>query len=585
MSLSDLFVDVKKLPDDGYGLFQIFFLGGVYAYVLCIGSNMISDGSELLLLIPSMAGLVGSVVLPVLGAVPDGCIVLFSAVGPDAQSQLNVGIGALAGSTIMLLTIPWFLSVLGGRVDINEGECNYKGQKKLSGTNDFFNGTGVAIGRSVNIGGFLMIASALSYLIIEVPALFYMGETDDQIGKAENGYAMVSCFLCTILFIAYLYYMYLQADDENALQSQLETIQAGIKAGNINILSVIYHELNVDGEGTKNAKVLENVAAVQKKAVKQAGTTNSTVKQTSGQDAAKLGLKQSKQNSYNSDDITESDMEETKKHIVKLKVLIKPFFDKYDHDKSGTLDESEVVACLTDLGDKPTSDKKKVFDYMGMSVANKSSVNLDDFIAGMLSYAKNKLQDKSFMTKLKAQNGEDEDVDEEMPDDLQKLSPVEQQTALKKRAAYILGIGTLLVVLFSDPMVDVLNETGLRTGIPSFYVAFVLAPLASNASEVIASYNYASKKTTSSMAISLSALQGACVMNNTFVLGIFMLLVWLQNLSWEFMAETCSILLVIVVISFMSLKKNHTMLDASLILGLYPLSLVFVATLEACGWD
>ena len=87
------------------------------------------------------------------------------------------------------------------------------------------------------------------------------------------------------------------------------------------------------------------------------------------------------------------------------------------------------------------------------------------------------------------------------------------------------------------------------------------------------------------MAISLSALQGACVMNNTFVLGIFMLLVWLQNLSWEFMAETCSILLVIVVISFMSLKKNHTMLDASLILGLYPLSLVFVATLEACGWD
>ena len=35
---------------------------------------MISDGSELLLLVPSLAGLVGSVVLPVLGAVPDGAI-------------------------------------------------------------------------------------------------------------------------------------------------------------------------------------------------------------------------------------------------------------------------------------------------------------------------------------------------------------------------------------------------------------------------------------------------------------------------------------------------------------------------------
>lgn len=68
---------------------------------------MISDGSELLLLVPSLAGVVGSVVLPVLGAVPDGAIVLFSGMGDDAQSELSVGVGALAGSTIMLLTIPW----------------------------------------------------------------------------------------------------------------------------------------------------------------------------------------------------------------------------------------------------------------------------------------------------------------------------------------------------------------------------------------------------------------------------------------------------------------------------------------------
>lgn len=68
---------------------------------------MISDGSELLLLVPAVAGVVGSVVLPVLGAVPDGAIVLFSGLGDDAQEELSVGVGALAGSTIMLLTIPW----------------------------------------------------------------------------------------------------------------------------------------------------------------------------------------------------------------------------------------------------------------------------------------------------------------------------------------------------------------------------------------------------------------------------------------------------------------------------------------------
>jgi hypothetical protein len=31
----------------------------------------------------------------------------------------QLGIGALAGSTIMLLTIPWCLSIIGGRVDID----------------------------------------------------------------------------------------------------------------------------------------------------------------------------------------------------------------------------------------------------------------------------------------------------------------------------------------------------------------------------------------------------------------------------------------------------------------------------------
>ena len=89
MSISDLFVDVKSLPHNGFGFFQLVFLGGTYAYLLMYGSNLISDGSELLLLVPSLAGVVGSIVLPVLGAVPDGCIVLFSGMGPDAQSKFS----------------------------------------------------------------------------------------------------------------------------------------------------------------------------------------------------------------------------------------------------------------------------------------------------------------------------------------------------------------------------------------------------------------------------------------------------------------------------------------------------------------
>lgn len=104
-TLGKCFVDTAALPLTGFGFVQVLFLAAAYAQVLFVASNMISDGSELLLLVPALAGIVGSVVLPVLGAVPDGAIVLFSGLGPDAQDQLNVGVGALAGSTIMLLTM------------------------------------------------------------------------------------------------------------------------------------------------------------------------------------------------------------------------------------------------------------------------------------------------------------------------------------------------------------------------------------------------------------------------------------------------------------------------------------------------
>merc|ERR1711959_804469 len=105
-------------------------------------------------------------------------------------------------------------------------------------------------------------------------------------------------------------------------------------------------------------------------------------------------------------------------------------------------------------------------------------------------------------------------------------------------------MGTLLVLLFSDPMVDVvLSEIGVRTDVPGFYISFVLAPLASNASELVAAYAYAQKRTMKSMTISLSTLEGAACMNNTFCLCIFFIVVAWKKLAWQFTAETITIVL------------------------------------------
>jgi hypothetical protein len=74
-------------------------------------------------------------------------------------------------------------------------------------------------------------------------------------------------------------------------------------------------------------------------------------------------------------------------------------------------------------------------------------------------------------------------------------------------------------------------------------------------------------------------------MNNTFVLGIFMLLIYTQSLSWEFFAETLAILIVELIVGLYALKNKNTLFDGFCILSLYPISLILVMILESMGWN
>jgi len=105
--------------------------------------------------------------------------------------------------------------------------------------------------------------------------------------------------------------------------------------------------------------------------------------------------------------------------------------------------------------------------------------------------------------------------------------------------------------------------------------------IGSNISELIASINYAMKKTRKSITISLAALEGSVCMNNTFCLGIFLALIFFKGLTWEFSAETIAIIFVELVMSLVcTFRKTQTLLDAAFILSLFPISLVIVWVLE-----
>mmetsp|Transcript_2366 Transcript_2366/g.10082 ORF Transcript_2366/g.10082 Transcript_2366/m.10082 type:complete len:532 (-) Transcript_2366:258-1853(-) len=531
MGLSDIFIDVEGLPEGPYGFCQLLFLLLAYGYILFQASNMISNGSELLLLVPSLAGLVGSCVLPVLGAVPDGAIVLFSGMGPDAQEQLAVGVGALAGSTTMLLTIPWFLSVYAGRVDIDsDGDCVYK-VPKIDGMKSTLFEMGVQPHEDVRVGAQIMMITSLSYLLIQVPASYLHGPTD-EVAAGEQKWALAAMVVCVLAFILYLVYQYhvSQTSDEDAglfLKVDAVVVEK-IKKGEISLLAVM-------SSFVKDGPVSESTPL------------NRTA------------------------------------HYPRLEKILKPFFVLYDESGDGKIDRRELTLVLRDLG--ITLNFDEVNDRFDKYDTNSDGhINLQEFVQGMSELMDDPAA-REAIAKAGSKETTDEEEPEEMPEDFMHLPPEEQQRRVLMRSFYMMGLGTALVLLFSDPMVDVLSEFGKRINVPPFYVSFILAPLASNASELIASYNYALKKTRNSITISLTALEGAGSMNNTFCLGVFMVLIYAKRLAWQYTAETISILFVQFAVGLLALIPVQRVYLACFVLLVYPIALGLVAGLEAAGFD
>jgi Ca2+/Na+ antiporter len=535
------FIDPDQMSDQ-----QLLWAFVSYGYVLYTGAGLIGDGSELLFLIPSMANLVGSVVLPVLGAVPDGMMVLFSGMGPDAQNQVSVGVGALAGSTIMLLTATWFMAMVGGRVDIVDGQPQYKSAEKCTGNYSFLS-TGVQVLPQIGENAYLMLGTTLLYLVIQIPATMAEAKTGDAHDQAaaENKWALIGFILCVLCFLYYLYVNYAKANEPEGSveQKHIQNIIQAINDGKMTVVTVLsefWAENNAAADS--NRSLLDALTEEQRR---------------------------------------------------KLKTIIKPFFAYYDQNNDKTIDYQEFCMLLKDMRVQVNKDETQRLFQLADTDAS-GYMNFEEFADCIATCTNNINKGKKTITRgigserttsMEADDDADDDDEEEeeedIPEDLADLPPDVQQKMIFRRSCQMMGFGTILVLIFSDPMVDVLSEIGVRTDISSFYISFVLAPLASNASELLASYNYAKKRTSKTMTTSLVQLEGAACMNNTFCLAIFYALIYFRGLAWQFTAETIAIVVVQFLMGAVALLgSTMTMKTGVFIVCLYPLSLIAVYVME-----
>lgn len=549
-----MFPSIEPSEVGSSGLLWLFLS---YGFILFKASGLISEGSELLLLVPSLAGLVGGVVLPLLGAVPDGAIMLFSGLGDisKVQETISVGVGALAGSTIMLLTIPFGLSIIAGRVDIipnKDGKLqgNYGSKTKLSEGQSFAD-SGVAVADEIKHAAKIMAITTVPYFLIQVPAFFIHG-TEEEIASEESIYALVAFVVCIIGFVWYLGIHVKASREDQEKFHRVEKIKDYLLKGKLSLSGAMY-------------SVVEHF------------DSTPSMTSISGYDSIEVD-------------------EPSDKTLEYLRSVLRIPFRKYDMDQSNGLHKPELGIFLRDFNENLTPSE---LDTMFAKYDNDNSgvISFEEFVQAChsLIIASSKNNDNFVENNevevgvansvFNTEEGGEEDEEEEIPQDLLHLSPEKQQSAIKKKAFTMLGVGTCMVLIFSDPMVEVMQEIAERTNISPFYVSFALAPLAANASEVLASQYYASKKTRKTIIVSFSALLGAAAMNNTFCLSIFMGIIYFRGLAWEFTAETMAIISCQVFIYFMLKDNILTAQRGLLILSFFPFSIALVAFLESLGFD
>ena len=500
-------------------------------------------------------------VLPLLGAVPDGAIMLFSGLGDieEAQETLSVGVGALAGSTIMLLTIPWALSIVFGRVNIVDGTPVYKpgkGKSKVTpdlSFEDSLDSTGIIVNDAITEGAKIMIMTTIPYFLIQLPATYLEDVDPDNISAGEKSWALLGLIVCLVGFVSYLIMQYnISKKGENAVieMKTLSTMKKVMDSGKFSLSGVLADLIGMKEGETWALKSAE----------------------------------------YGSTDGSKFSMAVLPTKVQgQVKELLHTYFHRYDTSGDGLLDQGEIFNALKKDLNETSITAEDVNILVGQYDADGSgALSFDEFCSLALDIVKKDFiapAEKAVGDVIAEDAGEESEEEKDVPEELAHLSPAEQQRAIKKRAFTMLAIGTIMVLVFSDPMVDVMQEMANRVGISAFYVSFVLAPLASNASEVLASAFYASKKTSSSITISLSALEGAAAMNNTFCLSIFMGLIYFRGLAWQYTAETIAIVLVQFILAAYSAKKVLTTRHALAIISLFPLSIIFVYVLEKFGLD
>ncbi|KAG6516431.1 hypothetical protein ZIOFF_026896 [Zingiber officinale] len=435
-----------------------------------------------------------------------------------AQNQVSIGMGLLAGSTVMLLTTLWGSCIIVGKSDLSDNSTSIDPQDT-----QIFSlfGSGVSTDVETSYAARIMVISIIPFVIVQLPQVF-------NFPSGQRLAVLLSLIVAVALLVSYCVYQVFQPWIQRrrlAYVKHKHVISGILKHAQMQALGRL-----VDNEGTPNVDVL-------KRLFRSLDMDSDRSLSRAELRALIIGLQV---------DEIDLDMDDAVDKIM----------DEFDTSRNSTIEEHEFIAGISNWLTEAKRD-----------VGNASS------------YSKNFMDD--FHTKARGEH------DRLIYQNDEVVERIDNPGQVVSNAILLLLLGTVLAAIFADPLVDAVDNFSLATSIPSFFISFIAMPLATNASEAVSSIIFASRKKQRTSSLTFSEIYGGVTMNNTLCLAVFLALVYLRHLTWDFSAEVLIILIVCVVMGlFTSFRTTFPLWTCFLAFLFYPLSLILVYVLDfVFGWS
>ncbi|KAF7849239.1 hypothetical protein BT93_L1045 [Corymbia citriodora subsp. variegata] len=258
---------------------------------------------------------------------------------------------------------------------------------------------------------------------------------------------------------------------------------------------------------------------------------------------------------------------------------IRSLFEQIDRSGDNSISQSELSELIRGVKfggipydvDEVVLKVVEVFDRSG-----DGQINEEEFVAGLVGL----LNPSGEGSKNQApkSNISQDDFYQESWEETDKLVDEENGKGSEEKSWWnwvkslsLLLLGVIILSVLAEPLISSVQSFSKAAGVPSFFMSFIMVPLATNARGAISAIKACRNK----------KIYGEVFMSNLLGFCVLLSLIYARDLTWEFSAEVLVVLVVCGAVGLTaSFRSTFPAWTSILAYFLYPLSLLFVYVLD-----